>query len=249
MSFDIIMLPGPYLKIAHGTGVKVLKIKAIAVAFFIILVSAAVSPAAMAAQFISNGDFSAGLAGWTPTTTVNGVANATAASFDVTGSGVQTAARFNAGQLVFSFGGAAAGGGLLQSFASTGGLSSFSVAIAADRNAVTGGNSEGGIFSVLLNGVEKDSFQTGFIGNGQTIRSTLSFSDVLSVGTNTIELRVVRPFAPAVDDSLAQYFTNASLVEGAVPEPATWVMFVLGFGVTGWSMRRRTDASAIASVR
>lgn len=223
-----------------------LNCKSAAVACIAILASVVVSPAAMAAQLVTNGNFASGLTGWTPTTTLNGVTNLAAASFDVTGSGVQTAARLNAGQVVF--GGPAAGGGLLQDFASAGGVGSFTVAIAAYRNTATGSNLEGGIFSVLLNGVEKDSFQVGFIGNDQTIRSTLSFSDVLNAGNNTLELRVVRPSLATFDATLTQYFTNASMVGAAVPEPATWAMFVLGFGAVGWSMRRRTEFSADASV-
>jgi hypothetical protein len=229
-------------------GVVMLRGKAAAVAFVAVLASVAGSPAAMAAELLTNGDFAAGLAGWTPTTTVNGVANATAASFDVTGSGVQSAARLSAGMLVFSFGGTAAGGGLVQSFTAAGGPGAFSVAIAANRGGQSGANAEGGIFSVLLNGVEKDSFQTGGIVAGQTIRSTLSFSDMLNAGTNTLELRVVRPFTPVSNNLLGQYFTNASLIGAPVPEPATWAMFVLGFGAVGWTMRRRTARPTPASI-
>ena len=34
---------------------------------------------------------------------------------------------------------------------------------------------------------------------------------------------------------------------GAVPEPATWAIFLLGFGVTGVAMRRRRAATALAA--
>jgi hypothetical protein len=30
---------------------------------------------------------------------------------------------------------------------------------------------------------------------------------------------------------------------GAVPEPATWIMMILGFGAIGWSMRHRRSAA------
>lgn len=33
--------------------------------------------------------------------------------------------------------------------------------------------------------------------------------------------------------------SEVAAVEGAVPEPATWMMMVLGFGALGWFMRRR----------
>lgn len=41
---------------------------------------------------------------------------------------------------------------------------------------------------------------------------------------------------------LAQFTLIKSTVLGAVPEPATWAMLVLGFGLTGGAMRRRVGA-------
>jgi len=35
---------------------------------------------------------------------------------------------------------------------------------------------------------------------------------------------------------------------GAVPEPATWVMMILGFGLIGWSLRRRGSLSAASAL-
>jgi hypothetical protein len=34
-------------------------------------------------------------------------------------------------------------------------------------------------------------------------------------------------------------FETANFAVGAVPEPATWAMMLLGFGAVGYSMRRR----------
>lgn len=200
-----------------------------------------VSPAARAAQLVANGDFSAGLTGWTATTTANGVGNQAAATFDVTGSGPQGAAELKVGVVTFEFGVPAAGGGLLQSFSATGGLGVFNASIAALGGGLNA-NGEGGIFTVLLNGVEKDRFQVGFIAANSTVRSTLSFTDSLLAGTNTLELRAVRPFLVA--DTPRQYFTNVSLVGAAVPEAATWAMFIVGFGLIGTSLRRRAATPA-----
>lgn len=190
---------------------------------------------ATAAQLINNGDFSQGLTGWTVTTTPNGVANAAPASFDVAGSGSQTAARFNVGVVNFDFGVPAAGGGVVQSFVSAGGQGVFSASIAAQGQQFT--NLDGGTFSVWLNGVQKGSFATGQIGAGATVRSTLLFSDTLLTGSNSLEIRIVRPFISSVNSPF-QYVTNVSML-GAVPEATTWAMMILGFGIVGVSMRRR----------
>lgn len=41
-----------------------------------------------------------------------------------------------------------------------------------------------------------------------------------------------------------QYTNYAFRVAAAVPEPATWAMMLLGFGVIGFGMRRRREGSA-----
>jgi PEP-CTERM motif len=46
-------------------------------------------------------------------------------------------------------------------------------------------------------------------------------------------------------DSLGGYLDNIRLT--AVPEPATWMMLVLGFGLIGFSMRRRRNTVARVS--
>ena len=51
------------------------------------------------------------------------------------------------------------------------------------------------------------------------------------------------------ESSRAISFDNVTLdvrqvvVSGAVPEPATWLLMILGFGLIGGSMRRRRDPS------
>jgi hypothetical protein len=39
-------------------------------------------------------------------------------------------------------------------------------------------------------------------------------------------------------------FEVRSLTPAAVPEPATWAMMILGFGATGWALRRRARFGA-----
>lgn len=48
--------------------------------------------------------------------------------------------------------------------------------------------------------------------------------------------------AAGTSDSLGGYLDNIKLDRvGAVPEPATWMMLVMGFGLIGFSMRRRRN--------
>jgi len=46
-------------------------------------------------------------------------------------------------------------------------------------------------------------------------------------------------YAVAVDDSDIAYSYSITLLDGAVPEPATWAMMIIGFGATGALLRRR----------
>jgi choice-of-anchor C domain-containing protein len=51
-------------------------------------------------------------------------------------------------------------------------------------------------------------------------------------------------FSSAQDDAYGPALDNVSILSGAVPEPATWAMMILGFGVVGASLRTRRRASA-----
>ena len=60
-----------------------------------------------------------------------------------------------------------------------------------------------------------------------------------------VTLRIAQAFNYSVAGGSA-YGANrlgtVNLVAGAVPEPATWAMLILGFGVVGFAMRRRPSA-------
>lgn len=49
------------------------------------------------------------------------------------------------------------------------------------------------------------------------------------------------------DDNHDDFIIKAT-VSGPVPEPATWAMFVSGFGLIGWSIRRRRRATPAHAV-
>ena len=58
---------------------------------------------------------------------------------------------------------------------------------------------------------------------------------------------------PPTDNSGPIHFPTSEprdeLPLSAVPEPGTWAMMLMGFGLIGWRMRRRRDVSAAKSLR
>jgi len=219
--------------------------------------------AAHAEELLQNGDFESGLTGWTSYTTANGTISPTTpnqggvpfqeqfaeiSSFAAQASG-SNALHLNAGQAYAPYGASnPQGGGVKQSFVTTlDGLVSFSADIAAWTRQPT---DQGGIFSVLLDDVEVATIDLGtIVGVGSTL-STIGFTDfALAAGQHEIALQVVRSFGPAAGVR-AQYWDNASLdftaTAGAVPEPATWAMMIMGFGLIGAAMRRRAPVARLA---
>jgi hypothetical protein len=80
-----------------------------------------------------------------------------------------------------------------------------------------------------------------------TLRSTLGFTTNLSAGSHTISLQATRLFAPGRGVA-SQYFDHVSLDVVAVPEPATWAITLVGFGLLGASLRhRRRGMVAVAA--
>lgn len=82
------------------------------------------------------------------------------------------------------------------------------------------------------------------VGNFTTNQSTptwfqRSFGVNLVAGNNTLEFR-----GQATSDQTA-FMDNVSI--GAVPEPSTWVMLLMGFGLIGFALRRTQAASTRVS--
>lgn len=214
---------------------------------------------AKAVEVITNGDFQSGLTGWTSYTTANGTIaatpsmpgapqpqNAAVVSFNVTGSGASNALFLNAGKINPPYNSAPGeGGGVSQTFTTTGGMATFSADIAAFTR--VNGLTAFGLMSVLLDGVVLDSFD--FVGSGTstTLRNTLDFTTNLTAGQHTLQLQATRIFAPG-GGVTSQYFDNVSLdVEAAVPEPSTWAMLILGFAGVGFMAYRRRNGAPLAA--
>jgi hypothetical protein len=165
-------------------------------------------------------------------------------AFDVKGTGANNAAQFQVGDL--NSAGLQEGGGIRQTINATAGLLTFSTDFAAS---ISGGiNESGGIFSVLLDGVVLNSFDTGQIAG--TERGTLSFATNVTAGMHIITLEVTRPFINNAFVIPQQYFDNVSAIQGgaAVPEPSVWAMLMLGFVSLGGALRlrRRQEAAPLA---
>lgn len=191
---------------------------------------------AQAANLLTNGNFSAGLTGWTSFNTANGLSNPSATNFDVTGSGAQSAARFNVGQVSLTPG-EPAGGGLSQTVNFGGGSYIFSADWAALGGPINP-NLAGGLFSLLVNNSIVASFDAGGINPNSVIRGSLSFAGALPAGPHVFAVQVTRPFLVGPP---TQYFSNVNLdgARSVIPEPATWAMMVMGFGMVGFAVRKR----------
>jgi hypothetical protein len=147
----------------------------------------------------------------------------------------------NAGKINPPYGSAPQeGGGVFQTFMTTGGLATFSADVAAFYTRTSGALGLG-LMSVLLDGVVLDTLDFGNVNSGPvTLRGELDFSTTLTAGQHTLSLQATRLFAPG-GGVVSQYFDNVSLnvVAAAVPEASTWAMMILGFAGVGFVGYRR----------
>ena len=217
--------------------------------------------AAHAGPILTNGNFENGLTGWTSYTTANGTIaelpsapgapapqSASVVSFNTKGTGASNALFLNAGKINGPYNASPGeGGGIFQSFTTVGGAATFSADIAAFYTRTSGGLGIG-LLSVLLDGVVLDSHDFGDVAGGPiTLRSTLAFTTNLSAGSHILSLQATRLFAPGRGVT-SQYFDNVSFDVAAVPEPATWALMIVGFGMTGASLRRHRRVIAALAV-
>jgi hypothetical protein len=167
--------------------------------------------AAGAYNAVTNGDFETGnLSGWTTFTTANGTINGgNVVSFDTSGSGTSNSAHFRAGQVVFTPG-VYEGGGIYQNVVLSHATYTFFAQIAASASF---GNLECGRFELLLDGSTVASHSFGECSSGQTVRSTLLGTALVTTpGSHLLSVRVSRPF---VTDGTTpeQYVDNIRVVQ------------------------------------
>ncbi len=53
--------------------------------------------------------------------------------------------------------------------------------------------------------------------------------------------------AAGTDDTFGGYLDSITLTGSAIPEPATWAMMIVGFGMVGGAMRRRRTQTAVTA--
>ena len=204
-------------------------------------------PPAEAAELIVNGNFSAGLAGWTVYDTVRGHATVpgqpvAVVPFDLRDNGTPlAAARLQVGTTVFddydpeAFG----GGGLRQSVSvAEAGRYRLQALFAAANPHATSLNADAGTFGVYVDGVLRGGWNAGEIEPLATLRNGVDVTFDLGAGTHVVELQATRRYETASVTPF-QYVGGVSLFGSPVPEPGTWALMLLGFGTVGVSLRHR----------
>jgi PEP-CTERM motif len=119
----------------------------------------------------------------------------------------------------------------------------------------------GGIYSIYALFNAQDDLATGVtitrflslsavnsfapVGSPNSVPSNLSFSQMVTLGAGDTFGFVFGPGQDNSHDLTGFSFT----VSDAVPEPATWMTMLLGFGLIGVAMRRRSRASPATAPR
>lgn len=82
------------------------------------------------------------------------------------------------------------------------------------------------------------------LGTSVTVTGTGTFSNGNAADTSTGMFTLATASQNGMASDVNFTFTsNVSAVAGAVPEPATWAMMILGMGAVGFAMRRRKNVN------
>ena len=189
------------------------------------------------ASLITNGDFSAGLTGWTTFTTANGTLGdgfPVVVPFDTNNDSVATAsASFRVGNATGTTGDE--GGGIFQTF-TTGGAGTLNISADIAAQDPDGQNLDWGTFSLLLDGVVLDSHAFG--GNtlpaGTALFSSLSAA-TLGAGTHELRILMTRPFQQSAATPV-QFIDN--VVVNMVPAPGSLALAAIALLGIGLARRR-----------
>ena len=99
--------------------------------------------------------------------------------------------------------------------------------------------------SVVINGIaglSQNAFSVVFGGGSDSFNQAIAFNSIGSFsGTVTYDFPMSYPDYLAPDGSQLSERTlgfTVNVLSGAVPEPGTWMMLILGFGAIGFGMRR-----------
>ena len=178
-----------------------------------------------ATNLIQNGSFQTNdFTDWTIGTTSNGTWGSGYPVVTGWPLGGMNAAQGEVGELTLD--GTYQGGTLMQSFVSGAGVAAFSLMYAAMGDG-THNNADGGDFRLILDGITLADFDVGAINATQIISGTLTANTVLTAGTHTLEIDVLRHFVSSQANTPYQYVTGVD-VEGTVPEPSTLALIGTG---------------------
>lgn len=140
-------------------------------------------------------------------------------------------------------------GGSARSFTATAGANTTTVAPGFGIKFINIGNSSANLGRIARNGTVNFGPLTGQAGISDTLTS--GFGAYLGTGTvafgySALGGVVVTPLLNRTVSSNTQIGSDFTLTYNftAVPEPATWAMLILGFGLVGGMARRRTAGAA-----
>ncbi|WP_420381757.1 PEPxxWA-CTERM sorting domain-containing protein [Novosphingobium sp.] len=204
--------------------------------FFVIAAAAATSIAspAMAAQLISNGSFSSGLSGWTVAPTGGNDILALTGQDYINGAGGSSSDPSNT-FAAFGAGDRANVSTLSQSFNTVSGATyQYSFDVGAFGGSQT--------FTYKIG---SNPYTTVSASGGSNLDSDFSTLTGSFVGTGA-PTSVSFTLAGQPTNSVDGFIDNVS-VTGAVPEPATWAMLLIGFGMIGFAMRKRSNVRTTVS--